>query len=200
MFYPDMCVDMMVNNPQFHKMCKCVNCDNWEVRTTNTSSSHLKPTHSQNPSILMALSPASSSISSMPKRIFPAAANYNNPSRLHSLKFQSLLITKSELKDQSPKDTKSKLQIGSPIIVVEAPKYLKTADSMPCLRANPGLVKPGDVGRWGYPPIPFSAFCFCHILPAKQLYGYFFLSNSIICDGFRFLELKMNSITYHCWA
>nr|GMC67568.1 uncharacterized protein LOC109180608 [Ipomoea batatas] len=40
-----------------------------------------------------------------------------------------------------------KLEIGSPIIVVEAPKYLKTADSVPCLRANPGLVKPGDVGR-----------------------------------------------------
>ncbi|KAJ0238713.1 DUF3148 family protein [Hirschfeldia incana] len=42
---------------------------------------------------------------------------------------------------------KSKLQVGSPIIIVEAPKVIKTAASMPCLRANAGLVKPGDVGR-----------------------------------------------------
>ncbi|KAF2610312.1 hypothetical protein F2Q70_00012504 [Brassica cretica] len=42
--------------------------------------------------------------------------------------------------------TKSKLQVGSPIIIVEAPKVIKTAASMPCLRANAGLVKPGDVG------------------------------------------------------
>ncbi|XP_031109860.1 uncharacterized protein LOC116014019 [Ipomoea triloba] len=75
--------------------------------------------------------PSSSSTISMPKRIYP--------SRLQQQK--RLVITKSELKDPS------KLEIGSPIIVVEAPKYLKTADSVPCLRANPGLVKPGDVGR-----------------------------------------------------
>lgn len=39
------------------------------------------------------------------------------------------------------------LKIGSPIIIVEAPPMLKTASSMPTLRANSGLVKPGDVGR-----------------------------------------------------
>ncbi|XP_033141494.1 uncharacterized protein LOC103851391 isoform X2 [Brassica rapa] len=43
---------------------------------------------------------------------------------------------------------KSKLQVGSPIIIVEAPKVIKTAASMPCLRANTGLVKPGDVGSF----------------------------------------------------
>ncbi|CAA7030033.1 unnamed protein product [Microthlaspi erraticum] len=42
---------------------------------------------------------------------------------------------------------KSKLQVGSPIIIVEVPKVIKTAASMPCLRANAGLVKLGDVGR-----------------------------------------------------
>ncbi|KAL6276679.1 uncharacterized protein LOC110766238 [Prunus avium] len=42
---------------------------------------------------------------------------------------------------------KSKLEIGSPIIVVEAPRMIKTAASVPCLRVNSGLVKPGDVGR-----------------------------------------------------
>ncbi|XVF47054.1 hypothetical protein PTKIN_Ptkin03bG0078300 [Pterospermum kingtungense] len=41
----------------------------------------------------------------------------------------------------------SRLEIGSPIIVVEAPKMIKTAASVPCLRVNSGLVKPGDVGR-----------------------------------------------------
>ncbi|XP_019185828.1 PREDICTED: uncharacterized protein LOC109180608 [Ipomoea nil] len=82
----------------------------------------------------MALSPPSSSIISMPKRIYPSKLQ------------KSLVITKSELKDKDPSKS-IKLEIGSPIIVVEAPKYLKTADSVPCLRANPGLVKPGDVGR-----------------------------------------------------
>ncbi|KAJ9567423.1 hypothetical protein OSB04_003389 [Centaurea solstitialis] len=58
----------------------------------------------------------------------------------------------SEMRDPSaetgltPKASTS-LQIGSPIIIVEAPKMLKTAASMPCLRANSGLVKAGDVGR-----------------------------------------------------
>ncbi|KAF3439504.1 hypothetical protein FNV43_RR17782 [Rhamnella rubrinervis] len=41
----------------------------------------------------------------------------------------------------------SKLEIGSPIIVIEAPKMIKTAASVPCLRVNSGLVKAGDVGR-----------------------------------------------------
>nr|GEV97850.1 hypothetical protein [Tanacetum cinerariifolium] len=39
------------------------------------------------------------------------------------------------------------LQIGSPVIIVEAPKMLKTAASVPCLRVNSDLVKAGDVGR-----------------------------------------------------
>ncbi|PKI73327.1 hypothetical protein CRG98_006265 [Punica granatum] len=39
------------------------------------------------------------------------------------------------------------LEIGSPVIVVEAPKMIKTAASVPCLRVNSGLVNPGDVGR-----------------------------------------------------
>ncbi|KAL1189060.1 Protein CHLORORESPIRATORY REDUCTION 42 [Cardamine amara subsp. amara] len=51
-----------------------------------------------------------------------------------------------EIANEPPRP-KSKLQVGSPIIIVEAPKVIKTAASMPCLRANSGLVKPGDVGR-----------------------------------------------------
>ena len=42
----------------------------------------------------------------------------------------------------------SKLEIGSPVIVIEAPKMIKTFASVPCLRVNSGLVKPGDVGRY----------------------------------------------------
>ncbi|XP_050212939.1 protein CHLORORESPIRATORY REDUCTION 42, chloroplastic-like [Mercurialis annua] len=41
----------------------------------------------------------------------------------------------------------SKLDIGSPIVIVEAPQAVKTAASIPCLIVNSGLVKPGDVGR-----------------------------------------------------
>ncbi|KAA8544400.1 hypothetical protein F0562_022412 [Nyssa sinensis] len=61
------------------------------------------------------------------------------------------VVTKCELKDSSGEKRLStegsRLQIGSPIIVIEAPKMLKTAASVPCLRPNSGLVKPGDVGR-----------------------------------------------------
>lgn len=57
----------------------------------------------------------------------------------------------------------SKLEIGSPIIVIEAPKMLKTAASVPCLRVNSGLVKAGDVGRYTLPlSIKYSNSCrFC---------------------------------------
>ncbi|KAL5720644.1 Protein CHLORORESPIRATORY REDUCTION 42 [Ranunculus cassubicifolius] len=44
-------------------------------------------------------------------------------------------------------DRNSELKIGSAIIVVDAPKTIKTAASVPCLRVNTDLVKPGDVGR-----------------------------------------------------
>ncbi|MFS7972632.1 hypothetical protein Hanom_Chr09g00847101 [Helianthus anomalus] len=48
---------------------------------------------------------------------------------------------------KEPPNFSDSLQIGSPIIIVEAPKMLKTAASVPCLRVNSGLVKAGDVGR-----------------------------------------------------
>ena len=62
----------------------------------------------------------------------------------------------------------SKLEIGSPIIFIEAPKMIKTAATMPCLRVNSGLVKPGDVGRYFFHliihlslnrKIQFSKYC-----------------------------------------
>ncbi|ERM93611.1 hypothetical protein AMTRI_Chr03g149390 [Amborella trichopoda] len=54
------------------------------------------------------------------------------------------IITKCEAPER---ERKSELSIGSPIIFVEAPPTLKTADSMPSLKINNGFVKPGDVGR-----------------------------------------------------
>ncbi|KAJ6386258.1 hypothetical protein OIU77_029264 [Salix suchowensis] len=62
------------------------------------------------------------------------------------------LVTRCESKESSsetnlPAKRTAKLGIGSPIVVIEAPKMIKTAATMPCLRVNTGLVKPGDVGR-----------------------------------------------------
>ncbi|XP_057429671.1 protein CHLORORESPIRATORY REDUCTION 42, chloroplastic [Lotus japonicus] len=61
-------------------------------------------------------------------------------------------FVRCELKDSSEENHElqaksSKLEKGSPIIIIEAPKMIKTAASVPCLRVNSGLVKPGDVGR-----------------------------------------------------
>ncbi|XP_062082511.1 protein CHLORORESPIRATORY REDUCTION 42, chloroplastic isoform X2 [Humulus lupulus] len=77
---------------------------------------------------------------------------YNSCSAYHTRKkvFPAASIIKcdsSSSKDESPKKTHSKLGIGSPIVVVEAPKTVKTAASIPCLRINHGLINPGDVGR-----------------------------------------------------
>ncbi|CAM8939825.1 unnamed protein product [Rhodiola kirilowii] len=40
-----------------------------------------------------------------------------------------------------------KLDIGSPIIVTEAPQWIKTATAITSLRVNSGLINAGDVGR-----------------------------------------------------
>ncbi|CAM6089065.1 unnamed protein product [Calypogeia fissa] len=51
-----------------------------------------------------------------------------------------LLATSIGNKDQG-------LVSGSPIVIVEAPEMLKTAEPMPMMRPNRGLIKPGDAGR-----------------------------------------------------
>lgn len=40
------------------------------------------------------------------------------------------------------------LQVGSPVMIVEAPPMLKTAEPMPMMRVNRGLIKEGDAGRY----------------------------------------------------
>jgi hypothetical protein len=66
-----------------------------------------------------------------------------------------VVTIKCESKEPPPPETglrlpakSSKLEIGSPVILIEAPKMIKTAASVPCLRVNSGLVNPGDVGRY----------------------------------------------------
>lgn len=60
--------------------------------------------------------------------------------------------TRCELNEQSlpaeaTRKDASKLSIGSPVIITEAPQMIKTAASVPCLRVNSGLINSGDVGR-----------------------------------------------------
>ncbi|OVA12296.1 Protein of unknown function DUF3148 [Macleaya cordata] len=73
--------------------------------------------------------------------------NYLNTSNIK----KSNLVIKCEASEPSDasrsSSDNSKLQIGSAIIVVDAPQTIKTAASIPCLRVNTGFVKPGDVGR-----------------------------------------------------
>ncbi|XP_030522275.1 protein CHLORORESPIRATORY REDUCTION 42, chloroplastic [Rhodamnia argentea] len=80
------------------------------------------------------------SLSSTPS--FPCSMPCTGPGRLNCLS----LIVKCEA-DGSSVAARSKLEVGSPVIVTEAPTMIKTAASVPCLRVNSGLVKPGDVGR-----------------------------------------------------
>ena len=60
----------------------------------------------------------------------------------------SALIKCSSKESSELPEKGSKLEIGSPIIFIEAPKMIKTAATMPCLRVNTGQVKAGDVGRY----------------------------------------------------
>ncbi|KAH7285312.1 hypothetical protein KP509_33G021900 [Ceratopteris richardii] len=51
--------------------------------------------------------------------------------------------------DYSPGDDASyeRLKVGSPVMIIEAPPFLKTAEPMPMMRPNRGVVMSGDVGR-----------------------------------------------------
>nr|AKH05236.1 chlororespiratory reduction 42 [Geranium maderense] len=58
-----------------------------------------------------------------------------------------LLVSGGRSRSRVRCETNGKLVVGSPVIVVEAPRMIKTAASVPCLIVNSGLVNPGDVGR-----------------------------------------------------
>nr|AKH05250.1 chlororespiratory reduction 42 [Pelargonium x hortorum] len=57
------------------------------------------------------------------------------------------VVVEVRCESKEPSKQSRKLAVGSPVIVVEAPRMIKTAASVPCLRVNSGLVNPGDVGR-----------------------------------------------------
>lgn len=87
-----------------------------------------------------------------PMALNPCCGSFPGPiSQLHICSVRTqLVVTKCGLNEPESKsgpDKLPRLEIGSPIIMTEAPKLLKTAASVPCLRANAGLVKQGDVGR-----------------------------------------------------
>ncbi|CAA2985989.1 Hypothetical predicted protein [Olea europaea subsp. europaea] len=85
-------------------------------------------------------------ISSIPNYAYSRPIPNNSSACSHRSQF---VVTKCESNEEAKLTTNkgSKLEIGSPIIVTEAPQMLKTAASVPCLRINAGSVKPGDVGR-----------------------------------------------------
>jgi hypothetical protein len=100
-----------------------------------------------------------------------------------SLKFMNRLRvvkTKCESKEPPPEicrlpEKSSKLEIGSPVIVIEAPKMIKTAAFVPCFQVNSGLVNPGDVGRYshylsGHLPCNFHACITLDIMDTLMLF------------------------------
>nr|AKH05246.1 chlororespiratory reduction 42 [Pelargonium dichondrifolium] len=62
-------------------------------------------------------------------------------------KTRNVAVQVISCESNEPSSKSKKLAVGSPIVVVEAPRMIKTAASVPCLVVNSGIVKPGDVGR-----------------------------------------------------
>ncbi len=150
-----------VSEPKFCSPVKCVvHCRyiflNSGIKSWNKSLLFLTTTHRISSFLrqfnhpLMALS--FSSTTSIPYSKFRS----NSTSQFDRLSIQircpSVVTIKCESKEPSAEAglpaKSSKLEIGSPVIFIEAPKMMKTAASVPCLRVNSGLVKPGDVGRY----------------------------------------------------
>ncbi|CAK9858964.1 unnamed protein product [Sphagnum jensenii] len=58
--------------------------------------------------------------------------------------FLNLSLLETKLGGMKIKET---LEVGSPVVIIEAPPMLKTAEPMPMMRPNTGTIKPGDAGR-----------------------------------------------------
>lgn len=110
--------------------------------------------------------------------------------------FKPKFLIKCEAKDSSSssssgksskEELKSKLEIGSPVIVIEAPKMIKTAATVPCLRVNSGLVNPGDVGRYNY------IHTYTYI---RQLYCNMILNKYVTIHAWYFLPLSFMYSNY----
>jgi hypothetical protein len=55
---------------------------------------------------------------------------------------------------------KETLEVESPVVIIEAPPMLKTAEPMPMMRPNTSIIKPGDAGRYFFPNICDCGFSF----------------------------------------
>ncbi|CAI9090109.1 OLC1v1024800C1 [Oldenlandia corymbosa var. corymbosa] len=95
--------------------------------------------------MVFSLSSSSSSIAKNPY----CNGSYHPYTSIKSIQVGKKLSTKCELQETNSEDNnkKKKLEVGSPIVFIAAPKAIKTSTAIPCLRVNTGLVKPGDVGR-----------------------------------------------------
>lgn len=97
--------------------------------------------------------------SKLPKLRKPRIAVYNNePSQTgqrHRVCYNSItssdngeaLSSTNSVEAYLKSKATNKLEVGSPIIVTEAPRWIKTATAMPSLRVNSGHINAGDVGR-----------------------------------------------------
>lgn len=129
-----------------------VPCDFRSTKALSTCS-FITKLSTPNFEILRVTSSMAFSLSSTPS--FPCSTPCTGPGRLN----RSSVIVKCEA-DGSLSGARSKLEVGSPVIVTEAPMMVKTAASVPCLLVNSGLVKPGDVGRY---------VCFVQTVPKTSL-------------------------------
>ncbi|XP_073004978.1 protein CHLORORESPIRATORY REDUCTION 42, chloroplastic [Typha latifolia] len=88
-----------------------------------------------------ALSPTLSSLSPISPLL------ESNCLKFHAQRRPGLVVRCESSSGNAASSGENELKVGSPIVVIEAPPTLKTANQMPSLRVNAGLVKPGDVGR-----------------------------------------------------
>ncbi len=54
---------------------------------------------------------------------------------------------------------KEALELGSPILILQAPPMLKAAESMPVLRPNVGTIYSGDAGQYSTLKLMASVSC-----------------------------------------
>ncbi|KAF9612510.1 hypothetical protein IFM89_000432 [Coptis chinensis] len=132
---------LKLNNPRTEDPCKSSLVQEINNQNIGFRSLALEEEPAPLPEALMALYFSSVTL---PSSKFPTNLVSNHVFQ------KSLIITKCEQTNDSSElsaDQNSTLKIGSAIIVVDAPKTIKTAASIPCLRVNTDLVKTGDVGR-----------------------------------------------------
>ncbi|XP_076904579.1 protein CHLORORESPIRATORY REDUCTION 42, chloroplastic [Bidens hawaiensis] len=98
-------------------------------------------------SVTVTLSSYSNGKQLFPLRHISSTIGFSDKKKWQGIRNNQSCVGRIMCESKESSNVSDSLQIGSPIIIVEAPKMLKTAASVPCLRVNSGLVKAGDVGR-----------------------------------------------------